>query len=229
MKKMLLLLLLCPCFCYSQFISGEHVELKYDNFIGSGSSDFKTDMQGFGSINYNCGYDFNYSFGNGTVNPFINVGLGLATKIFRFKNDWIFDNQNGQLSFRSDDPSHVYSTDFFSYSKSKLNNSYFRFNPEIGIKISNTIMISGGPVIDVRLFIYQKNKYKIGDYRYSNELRRNNHFDSNLFHFGWKVNLGTPAIGVFATYMTTPFFKGTTFQDVYPLEIGIYFRNFKSE
>ena len=229
MKKIIILLLLCPNLIYAQFFSGGHFELKYDNFTGSDSKDYQTNMQGFGSINMNFGYDLKYSIGKGAIKPFLNFGLGYASKIFRFKNDWIFEDQDGQLIFQPDELTHSYSEDFFSYSKSKLYNYYIRLNPEFGFTMFNALLISGGPIIDLRVYIFQKNKYKIDDTRYSNELRRNNFFNSNLFHFGWRVNFGTPLVGVFGTYIITPFFKEDTSPEISPIEIGIYFREFEKD
>jgi len=222
-------MLLIPNLLFAQKEIGAHYEFKHDNFVGDDSEVFETEMQGLGSLNMNLGWDISYTFGKSAIRPFINFGFGYASKIFRFQNDLVFNKIDDQLIITPDFEMHEYNENFFSYSKSKLYNYYFRFNPEFGINFSDKFMFSTGPVFDIRLYIYQKNKFKIGDKYYSEELRRNSHFDSDLLHIGWRVNIGSPAVGFYCTYMTTPMFGGSDAPDIYPIEIGIYTRLFKNK
>ena len=225
MKNLLLILLTTiPTALFAQFQSGGYTELKYDNFRGPDADVFQTEVQGFGSINFNEGGYIGYSFGKGLIKPHLYLNMGVTNKIYRFKNDYVFTRQNGQLEFLPDDASHEYTSNFFGYSKSKLNNYYIRLNPEFGFTLFDAVLISGGPVLDFRYYIYSRNKYKMDEYRYNDEQRRNNHFKTPFMHFGWKVNFGTRWFGVFATYMTTPFFKESDAPQIYPITFGIYTR-----
>ncbi len=225
MKKLLsILFILLPVIAYSQGFKGFYAEIKYDNFMGTDAEMFETDVQGLGSINSNYGFYRGYAIGSDAFELRMSGGLGLATKVYRFKNDYIFINQNDELLFQADDPAHEYDDGFFAYAKSKFYHYCLRFNPEIGFLLFDKILISGGPVIDMRLFIKQKNKYKIEDEFYSSELRRNEHFENELFNIGWKANLGFRRIGFTATYMTTPVFGGDNAPEINPVEFGVYFR-----
>ena len=225
MKKIILVFLLfIPVILYSQSYSGAYFDIKYDNFTGSDATDFETDMQGFGSINSNVGFYVGKKFGEGAIQPLFDLGLGLATKIYRFKNDYVFGNQNDQLVFVPGNPTHEYSSGFFSYSKSKLYYYAVRLHLEVGFVLFDKVLLSGGPLVDTRLYIYQKNKYKIEDKFYSDELRRNKHFENDIFNIGFKGNIGFKKIGLSASYMTTPFFGGEDAPELNPIEVGFYIR-----
>jgi hypothetical protein len=223
-KTIIILLLIIPIITYSQSYKGLYAEVKYDNLTGTDAELLETDMQGLGSINLNYGYYYGYTFGDGSIQPRISGGLGIATKVYRFKNDYVFVDQNNNLLFQEDNANHEYDDGFFSYAKSKLYHYSLRFYPELSFILFDKVMISGGPVIDMRLYIFYKNKYKIGDKFYADEMRKNQHFENDLINIGWKGNVGFRRIGICATYMTTKLFGGDNAPEVYPMEIGIYLR-----
>ncbi len=226
---LILILFFAPFTSWAQLEYSGYLEFKYDNFQGADADDFQTDLQGLGSINASVGGYLGYTFGEGPLQPFINLGLGFVGKNFRFENDYTFAAINDELFFVPDLPNREYGEGFFTLDQSKLHNFYFRLNPELGFKLVDNIMISGGPVIDLRLFIYQNNRYKVDGARVSTDLLRNDHFDSEFIHFGWKGNIGTPSFGAFATYMMTPIMNRLANAEVYPWSVGIYFRGFDGQ
>ncbi|MDW8159338.1 MAG: hypothetical protein RML72_10765 [Bacteroidia bacterium] len=213
------------------------IPITFNLMVGEDASRLATTTQGFGSIsglvlidNIHLRSKVLFRTSNQT-GFFVSSGIGFIAKKYRFAENLVFENRNNQLVFYPDpNPNHQYSTNFFSYSKSKLVLTYFRIPLAIGFSVLNYttkkehLNISTGVIFDVLTGAKHKLKYTEDGEDKMDVLRTNSNIHASPFQLGVQARIEMfNGLGLYGAYMLTPMFQENKGPRTNALEVAIYY------
>jgi hypothetical protein len=213
------------------------IPITFNLMVGDDASRLATTTQGFGSIsgltlldNIHLRSKILFRTGNST-GVFLSTGFGFIAKKYRFADNLVFENRNNQLLFYPDpNPNHEYSSNFFSYSKSKLVLTYFRIPLGVGFSSLNyttkkeNFNISGGLVFDVLAGAKHKLKYTEAKEDKIDVLRTNSNIYAMPFQVGAQLRIEMfNGLGLYGAYMLNSMFQQGKGPNTNGLEIAIYY------
>ena len=200
---------------------------QFNFFVGEDADQVQTSIKGFGSFN-NTGYlNAQVAFPFNTENKsslFAGGGLAFYYKKFRFRDNLILNNVNGDLVITEDIPDY-YTDGFFSYSKSKLVVFTATVQPEIGFSVNKGKFAIGiAPRFDFALAAKHKRKFKVNDEKMKFKDTGVSKYDINPIQMGVNARVGTLKRGIEVSYMLSTFFASANSPQVQTVSIGIYQR-----
>jgi hypothetical protein len=213
------------------------IPITFNLMAGPDASRLATTTQGFGSISGlvlvdNIHLRSKILFRTGSASGvFLTTGFGFIAKKYRFADNLVFENRNNQLLFYPDpNPNREYSSNFFSYSKSKLILTYFRIPLGIGFSSLNyttkkeNLNISGGLVFDVLTGAKHKLKYTENNQDKIDVLRTNSNIHAAPFQVGAQLRIEMfNGLGLYGAYMLNSMFQQGKGPDTNGLEVAIYY------
>jgi len=202
--------------------------LSYNFFTGADAEDFRTTIRGFGS-----GFLFDFFaarssmdvFTIGTRDAFLSVGVGAAISKYRFSENLIIDNEDGNVTWQVDpNETHDYGDSFFSYGKSKLVSTTLIFPVNLNFDLGDFVVSAGG-TYDLYLTGKLKRKYEVDGTKQKvvvgNETFNDFPINRHKLGLGFMIMHQPSGLNVGATYMMTPFFKENRGPELNEMRISV--------